>query len=68
MSTYITSKKDGKYYILPSDQVDEEISIQSASDYAAFMKKDVYKEYTKAYEVFIKKNPGYEDKITSKLM
>ena len=68
MSTYITSKKDGKYYILPSDQVDEEISIQSASDYAAFMKTDVYKEYTKAYEVFIKKNPGYEDKITSKLM
>lgn len=33
-----------------------------------FMNTDVYKDYTKAYEVFIKKNPGYEDKISSKLL
>ena len=31
-----------------------------------FMKTDAYKTYTKAYETFIKKNPGYEDKISEK--
>ena len=31
------------------------------------MTTDTYKEYTKAYDVFIKKNPGYEDKITTKI-
>ena len=31
-----------------------------------FMKRDAYKTYTKAYETFIKKNPGYEDKISEK--
>ena len=29
--------------------------------------KDVYKDYAKAYEKFIKKNPGYEDKISGKI-
>ena len=38
-----------------------------AKDYAEFMTTDTYKEYTKAYDVFIKKNPGYEDKITTKI-
>ena len=40
---------------------------QAATDYADFMTKDVYKDYAKAYEKFIKKNPGYEDKISGKI-
>ena len=68
ISTYMTRKKDGKYYIMPSDDITEKMSRQAATDYAAFMNTDVYKDYTKAYEVFIKKNPGYEDKISSKLL
>lgn len=68
LSTYVAAKKDGKYYVLPSNEVTEEMSKQSASDYAAFMNTDAYKEYSKAYEVFTKKNPGYEDKIASKLL
>ena len=31
------------------------------------MKSDAYQEYTVAYDKFIKKNPGYEEKIASKL-
>ena len=38
-----------------------------ADDYAKFMTADSYKTYTKAYNVFIKKNPGYEEKIANKL-
>ena len=40
---------------------------QAASDYAKFMATDTYKEYTKAYDTFIKKNPGYEEKIAGKV-
>ena len=31
------------------------------------MTTKTYTDYTKAYEVFLKKNPGYEDKIAGKL-
>ena len=67
LSTYFAGKKKGKYYVLPSEDINTEMSKQAASDYASFMDTKVYKDYTKAYEVFIKKNPGYEDKISSKL-
>jgi len=40
---------------------------QAAADYQKFMTTKTYTDYTKAYEVFLKKNPGYEDKIASKL-
>ena len=68
LSTYIAGKKDGKYYVLSSKDITPEMSKQAASDYASFMNTNVYKNYTKEYEVFIKKNPGYEDKINSKLL
>lgn len=67
LSTYIAGKKNGKYYVLASDEITDEMSKQAATDYASFMNTKVYKDYSKAYEVFIKKNPGYEDKINSKL-
>ena len=61
-------KEDGKYYVLytiPRSQMICEN--QAADDYAKFMTADSYKTYTKAYNVFIKKNPGYEEKIANKL-
>ena len=67
ISTYMTSKKDGKYYILPPSQITDEMSKQAAADYAKFMTTNTYKNYVKEYETFIKKNPGYEDRIASKL-
>ena len=44
ISTYMTRKKDGKYYIMPSDDITEKMSRQAATDYAAFMNTDVYKD------------------------
>lgn len=67
ISTYMTCKKDGKYYILPSSQITDEMRKQAAADYAKFMTTNIYKNYVKEYETFIKKNPGYEDKIAGKL-
>lgn len=67
VGTYMVEKKEKKYYVLPPSKITEKMGKQAASDYAKFMTSDSYKDYTKAYNTFIKKNPGYEDKIASKL-
>ena len=68
ISTYMTQKKDdNKYYILAPSDVTNDMNKQAAEKYALFMKTDAYQEYTVAYDKFIKKNPGYEEKIASKL-
>ena len=67
IGTYMIGKKDKSYYILPPSQITDDMRTQAATDYADFMTKDVYKDYAKAYEKFIKKNPGYEDKISGKI-
>lgn len=67
ISTYMTSKQDGKYYVLPPSKVTDDMRQQAAGDYAKFMTTNTYKNYVKEYETFIKKNPGYEDKIAGKL-
>lgn len=67
ISTYMTEKKDNKYYVLPPSEITDELSMQAAEQYASFMQTDAYKDYVTAYETFTKKNPGYEEKIASKL-
>lgn len=67
ISTYMTNKQDGKYYVLPPSKVTDDMRQQAATDYAKFMTTNTYKNYVKEYETFIKKNPGYEDKIAGKL-
>lgn len=67
ISTYMTGKKDGKYYVLGPSEITDDMRQQAASDYAKFMTTNTYKDYTRNYETFTKKNPGYEDKIASKL-
>lgn len=67
VSTYMVEKKEKKYYVLPPSKITDDMRKQAAEDYAKFMTTDSYNAYTKAYNTFIKKNPGYEDKIASKL-
>ena len=67
ISTYMTQKIDNKYNVLPPSEITEELSMQAAEEYASFMQTDAYKDYVTAYETFTKKNPGYEEKIASKL-
>ena len=52
---------------MSSSEITDDLRNQAADDYAKFMTADSYKTYTKAYNVFIKKNPGYEEKIANKL-
>jgi hypothetical protein len=68
VTTYMVEKDGKKYYVLPASEITDEMSQQAAVDYAKFMTTDIYKNYTKAYDTFIKKNPGYEDKIAGKLI
>ena len=49
------------------DETEEEMSSAAAEAYAKFMETDLYKDYAKEYDTFIRKNPGYEDKIAGKL-
>lgn len=68
ISTYMTQQKDdGKYYILASSEITEEMKKEAAEKYATFMETDAYKDYVTAYETFTKKNPGYEEKLATKL-
>ena len=67
ISTYLVKVQDKKYYLYSPAEISDEISQQAAADYQKFMTTKTYTDYTKAYEVFLKKNPGYEDKIASKL-
>jgi len=67
ISTYMTSVKDGEYFILSPSKVTDDMRKQAAVDYAKFMTTNTYKNYVKEYDMFIKKNPGYEDKIAGKL-
>lgn len=67
VGTYMVEKKDNKYYVMPPSDITDELRDQAATDYAKFMTTDTYKSYTKAYNVFMKKNPGYEEKIANKL-
>lgn len=67
VATYMVSKVDRKYYIVPATEVTAEMSAKAIEDYQEFMTMDAYKEYRRAYDTFVKKNPGYEDKLAGKL-
>lgn len=67
ISTYMVGKENDDYYVLPPAQVTEDMSRQAATEYAEFMESDVYKDYVTKYDTFMKKNPGYEEKIAGKL-
>lgn len=67
MGTYMVKKDGKKYYVMSPPEITDDLRDQAATDYAKFMTTDTYKSYTKAYNIFIKKNPGYEEKIANKL-
>ena len=67
IGTYMVKKDGSKYYVMAPSEITNDLRKQAAADYAKFMTTDSYKSYTKAYNVFVKKNPGYEEKIADKL-
>lgn len=66
ITTYMVKEKDKKYYVFAPSEITKEMSEAAASAYAKFMTTETYKNYIKAYDTFIKKNPGYEEKIAGK--
>lgn len=67
ISTYLVGKEDKKYYVMPAKEINEDLGKQVQAAYKDFMDSDAYKEYTKLYDAFVTKHPGYEDKIAGKL-
>jgi len=67
LGTYVAEKKGGKYYILPPSAIDGKISSRTAEAFTKFMTMDTYKDYTKEYNTFVRKNPGYEEKIATRM-
>lgn len=66
IATYMVKQKDKKYYVFAPSEITKEMSEAAASVYGKFMTTETYKNYIKAYDTFIKKNPGYEEKIAGK--
>lgn len=68
VSTYMVKKNENqKYYVLPSSEISRDMGKKAAQEYADFMKTDSYKDYSKEYEKFIKRNPGYEQRIADRI-
>jgi hypothetical protein len=67
IGTYIVGKNNNKYYVLPPSEITSDMSTKAATDYAKFMTTDTYKQYTREYDAFIKKNPGYEEQIAGEI-
>lgn len=67
IGTYMVKKEKNKYYIMSSEEITDDMRNSAADAYAKFMTTDMYKTYTKNYEAFSKRNPGYEDRIAERL-
>lgn len=67
VGTYMVEKNEKGYHVLPSSKITQDMSKRAAEEYGDFMKTDSYKNYEREYEIFIKKNPGYEQRLGEKL-
>ena len=67
IGTYMTQRQGTSYYIMPPSKITQNMVKEAAEAYSQFMETESYREYVKEYNTFIKKNPGYENKITGKL-
>lgn len=65
--TYMVTNLDGKYYIVPTAKITEDMSNTASEKYGEFTNSKTYKTYLTTYDTFIKKNPGYEDRISDKI-
>ena len=67
LGTYMVRERDNKCYVMAPSEITEEIEDWAVTAFNKFMTTDMYKDYMKEYNTFIKKNPGYEEKIAVSL-
>ena len=67
LGTYMVQKDGGSYRILAPSEVTTSMQKTAANDFKKFMSTDTYKQYMVDYNTFIKKNPGYEERIQARL-
>lgn len=67
LSTYMVRKEGKNYRILAPSEITQEMKTASVTDFEKFTSTDSYKQYMVDYSTFIKKNPGYEERIAIRL-
>ncbi len=67
VETYMVGRNENDYYIMRPSQITDSLRYQTAEAYEKFMAGETYKTYVKNYDTFIRKNPGYEEKINNAL-
>ena len=67
LSTYITQKKGRRYAVLSPSEITDNLSEVAEVSFRKFMTTDIYRDYMRDYNTFVKKNPGYETRIAQKL-
>ena len=67
LTSYLTRKEGRKHFIIPPSEITEEMQSMATLAFEKFMSTKTYKDFSMEYNTFIKKNPGYEDKIAAKL-
>ncbi len=67
IETYFVTKKDKKYCVVPTKDITPEMSQAAGTAYASFMTTEPYKEYQKAYDAFVLKNPSFEEELAMEL-
>ncbi len=67
LRTFMTQKTDKKWTVMETSAVTDSMKNMAQDAFDKFTTSDTYKEFNKDYETFLKKNPGYEERIATKL-
>ena len=67
LRTFMTRKVEEKWTVVETSAVTETMQAQAEEAFNKFMTTGIYKDFNKDYDTFLKKNPGYEERISTKL-
>ena len=67
LRTFMTHKIEDKWYVMETSAITDSMKNMAQDAFDKFTTSDTYKEFNKDYETFLKKNPGYEERIATKL-
>ena len=67
LDTYMVINEEERYYVMPAADITEDMQKKAQEAFEKFMTTDIYKGYMMEYNTFIKKNPGYEERISQTL-
>ena len=67
LRTFMTRKVDKTWTVVETSAITGDMQAQAEEAFNKFMTTGIYKDFNKDYDTFLKKNPGYEERIATKL-